>query len=259
MLAVLIASVISNADVLPAAPLEEYPPSVPASFHPSEQTDLAAPRSGTNLLAICASRMPNEPICMTGTIIMRRVYGVEIKKFKYAVAIHWGAASPRAVYEIFDMNDTLLETVVAVRSPEGVLTLTRFLGTAKKPAESPAVNETVRGTDITWLDITLDFIWWRNPVITGEGKIKGRLCDILEVEPAEPLERCKKVRLWIDRDQKLVMQAIQIDETGRDVRRMWIRAIQKINQRWVLKITEVETIGKAHRTRLNVDDVKTLD
>jgi len=196
---------------------------------------------------------------MTGTLTMRRVYGVEIKRFKYAVAIHWGALRPRAVYEIFDTSDTLLETVVAVRDAEGALTLTRFLGAEKTPAAPPAINETVRGTDITWLDITLDFVWWRNPVITGEGKVKGRLCDILEVEPAEPLERCKKVRLWIDREQKLVMQAIQIDENDRDVRRMWIRAIQKINQRWVLKDIEVETLGKGHRTRLNVDDVKTLD
>lgn len=203
--------------------------------------------------------MPIEPICMTGTLTMRRVYGVEIKKFKYAVAIHWGAVKPRAVYEIFDLDDTLLETVVAIRNPDEALTLTRFLGSDKTPAEPPAINETVRGTDITWLDITLDFVWWRNPVIVGEGKVKGRLCDILEVEPTEPLERCEKVRLWIDRDQKLVMQAVQIDANGQEVRRMWIRAIQKINQRWVLKDIEVETLGKGHRTRLNVDDVKTLN
>lgn len=250
LFSILIASAVSYADVLPAPPLEEY--------SPAEQHDPTA-LVGANILAISASRLPTEPLSMTGTLTMRRAYGVEIKKFKYAVAIHWGAQKPRAVYEIFDINDTLLETVVAVRTPEGALTLTRFLGAEKTPADPPAINETVRGTDITWLDITLDFVWWRNPVITGEGKVKGRLCDILEVEPAEPLERCKKVRLWIDRDQKLVMQAIQIDENDRDVRRMWIRAIQKINERWVLKDIEVETRGKGHRTRLNVDDVKTLD
>lgn len=216
----------------------------------------AEPISGAWLLAECASRMPLEPLSMTGTLTMRKVYGVELRKYNYVVAIHWGAAEPRATYEILTTNNERLETVVAVRKPEGALELSRFEGKDRRPTEAPAINATVRGTDITWLDITLDFVWWQNPILSGTGKVKGRLCDILEVEPAAPMENCAKVRLWIDREQKLVMQAAQVDEKGREVRKMWVRAVQKIDTRWVLKDIEVETLGSGHRTRLHVEDVQ---
>ncbi len=228
-------------------------------FDSPAATTETEPISGAWLLAECASRMPLEPLSMTGTLTMRKVYGVELKKFNYVVAIHWGAEEPRATYEILTTNNERLETIVAVRKPGEPLELARFEGANRKAAEAPALNATVRGTDITWLDITLDFVWWHNPILAGTGKIKGRPCDILEVEPASPMENCAKVRLWIDREQKLVMQAAQVDEKGREVRKMWVRAVQKIDKRWVLKDIEVETLGSGHRTRLHVDNVQSAE
>ena len=225
---------------------------------PATSTE-AEPISGECLLAECASRMPLEPLSMTGTLTMRKVYGVELKKFNFVVSIHWGAEKPRATYEILSTDGELLETVIATRKPDGPLELARFVGKDKVLAEAPALNSTVLGTDITWLDITLDFVWWTHPVLSGSGKVKGRLCDILEVEPASPMPKCAKARLWVDREQKMVMQAAQVDENGREVRKMWVRAVQKINKRWVLKDIEVETLGTGHRTRLHVEDVQSAD
>ncbi len=225
---------------------------------PSELSEVA-PISGEWLLTECASRMPLEPLSMTGTLTMRKVYGVELKKYNFVVSIHWGAAEPRATYEILSTDGELLETVIATRKPDGPLQLARFEGKDKVPAEAPALNSTVLGTDITWLDITLDFVWWKNPILSGSGKVKGRFCDILEVEPASPLPQCAKARLWVDREQKMVMQAAQVDEKGREVRKMWVRAVQKIEKRWVLKDIEVETLGTGHRTRLHIDDVQSAD
>ncbi len=118
-------------------------------FDSPATTTETTPISGAWLLAECASRMPLEPLSMTGTLTMRKVYGVELRKYNYVVAIHWGAEEPRATYEILTTNNERLETVVAVRKATGPLELSRFEGLDRKPVDAPAINATVRGTDIT--------------------------------------------------------------------------------------------------------------
>jgi hypothetical protein len=252
--------------VIPAQPLEDIayvvqppartPGAAASLFDKSADPKVEAPASGQALLDACAARMPTEPLYMNGTLTMRKAYGVEIKKYGFAVTIRWGATPPAAKYDVYNLGGGLVEAIEVERQPAAGLAIRRFTGPERARAEAPALNERILGTDITWLDVTLDYLWWRNPVLAGTDKVKGRLCDILEVEPPAPLPGCAKARLWIDREQQVLMQASQIDEKGREGRKMWVRAVQKIDHRWVLKDLEVETLGSGHRTRLHVDEVK---
>lgn len=257
---------VAQDGVIPAQPLEdvawvvEPPARTPAAaeslFDKPAEPMAEAPASGRALLDACAARMPLEPLFMNGTLTMRKAYGVQIKKYGFAVTIQWGANPPAAKYDVYNLGGGLVEAIEVERQPTSGLVVRRFTGAERAKAEAPALNERVLGTDITWLDVTLDYLWWRNPVLAGTDKVKGRLCDILEVEPPAPLPGCAKARLWIDREQQVLMQASQIDEKGREVRKMWVRAVQKIDHRWVLKDLEVETLGSGHRTRLHIDEVK---
>lgn len=247
------ADFITNTLVAPPPVEERY--AAETFLNTPSDGSIAAPLSGQQLLQDCASRMPLDPLKMTGRLTMRKAYGIELKQYNFAVSVFWGSVPPQANYEIFTLENVVVETINAVRNTNGVLVLSRVVGPEKTAAESPALNTPVLGTDITWLDITMDFVWWKNPVLVGTGKIKGRLCDILEVEPPSAMPGCAKARLWIDREQKMLMQAAQVDMQGHEVRKMWVRAIQKIKNRWVLRDVEVETIGSGHRTRLHIDDV----
>lgn len=244
-------------DVLPAQPLEDVAPAAADSLfaHPADPKT-EAPASGRALLEACAARLPMEPLFMNGTLTMRKAYGVELKKYGFAVTIRWGDMPPTAKYDVYNLGGGLVEAIEVERHPAGELSLRRFTGPARAKAEATALNARVLGTDITWLDVTLDYLWWTQPVLAGTDKVKGRLCDILEVVPPAPLPGCAKARLWIDREQQVLMQASQIDEKGRESRKMWVRAIQKVDHRWVLKDLEVETLGSGHRTRLHIDEVK---
>lgn len=257
---------VAQDGVIPAQPLEdiayvvEPPARTPAAaeslFDKSADPKVEAPTSGRALLDACAARMPTEPLYMNGTLTMRKAYGVELKKYGFSVTIQWGATPPAAHYDVYNLGGGLVEAIQVVRTAATGLVIQRFTGPERAKAEAPALNERVLGTDITWLDVTLDYLWWSNPVLAGTDKVKGRLCDILEVEPPTPLPGCAKARLWIDREQQVLMQASQIDEKDREVRKMWVRAVQKVEGRWVLKDLEVETLGSGHRTRLHVDEVK---
>ncbi|MBQ3809244.1 MAG: outer membrane lipoprotein-sorting protein, partial [Kiritimatiellae bacterium] len=162
--------------------------------------------------------------------------------------------TPTAYRRADEKGATLLAARTS-RDPARGLVVERTDGGA--PPASPA--EPILGTDVTWLDVGIDFVNWRNPALAGEDRLKGRVCDLLDVEPAAPTPGCAKARLWVDRAQKVVMQAAQVDENGREVRKLWVRAVQKVDDHWIFKDLEVETAGTGHRTRLHFDNVSFPD
>ena len=216
------------------------------------------PISGEALIAEGLDRLPLEPLVMTGRIIMRGPKGIISKQFRFDVFVEWGAEPPIAVYKIFDMKGNLLETVTAKAGNALSLTppsLTRVLP-GSDAESSPPWNERVQDTDVTWLDVTLGFLWWQNPTLVGKTeKVKGRLCDIVDLFPPIPVPNCAKARVWLDREVKLLMQAEEISPAGKTNRKLWVRAVKKIRDRWMVRDLEVETHGTKQRTRLHIEDV----
>ena len=207
------------------------------------------------LLYACIDSLPSESYVFTGDIVMRKAYGVELKRLKFKSTISWDPLAPSAEYEIYSDKNVLLETLRAERRGT-VQTLTRTVGADRKPAPAPKLNEPIQGTDVTWLDAMMDFVWWENPVSFGSARIKGRNSEILKVFPSEPIPGCAAVYVWIDTEQLSVLQATQEDGNGKVTRKMWVDSVQKIDDQWVVKDIEVETGGTGRRTKIHVDDVK---
>lgn len=241
------------AEPAPAPALVDEPPAA-LSLLDGPVGESAAPSSGAELLAECVARMPAERVRLAGHLNMRKAYGVTLREFDFDVEARLGDDPPTFRYDLRDAAGSNLLSAAAVRDPERGLVLSRPDG---GPAPAPA--DAVLGTDLSWFDVGVDFVWWRDPVLAGTDRLKGRTCDLLEVTPPEPTPECAKARLWVDRSQKVVMQAVQLDDAGRERRRLWIRATQKVEGRWVFKDLEVETAGTGHRTRLHFDDVSFPD
>ena len=216
-----------------------------------------APTSGSALIAEGLSRLPRAPFTMSGTITMRRPRGLGESSFGYSVRIDWGAETPTAVYSILDPEtDALLETVTALYTAhDAPPVLSRTTGPDKAPADAPQWNDRIQKTDVTWLDVSMAFLWWRDPALAGTQTVKGRLCDIVDLYPPTPVPGCAKMRVWMDRDVKLMLRAEEFDPDGKSNRRLWVRAVKKFDDRWMVRDIEVETAGTRMRTRVHVDDV----
>ena len=228
---------------------------VPAPSFQSPVPSPQSPISAAELLAECIARFPSEPFAMSGDILTRKMYGVEIQTRKFKSVIYWDAQWFAAQYEIFMKDGTPLETVRAARKGSDATVLQRFEGKAKTPAPAPALNDAIAGSDVTWLDISMDFVWWTNPVFDSkkEDKVKDRNCYVVKVTPPSPIPGCAAVKLWIDKEQYAVLQAVQLDEKGNEARKMWVRSVQKIDDRWLVKDIEVETPGSGRRTKIHVE------
>lgn len=194
---------------------------------PSDAPDaLPADASAQTLVESCRSMVPQD-VDITGRIILRNRRG--IVQSEYA-------------YELKRKNG---ETSLSVRGDDG----------AEIPFERKG---RLLGTDVTWSDLTLDYLWWDDFRYDDEREgetVHGQLCSVILMKKREDaaeggVERV--VRVWVDRKTGAMMQAEEL-ANGRAIRRLWGTRIKKFGERWAPNVLEVETVGSGHRTKITVE------
>ncbi len=136
-------------------------------------------------------------------------------------------------------------------------------GTAKR-VSAARFDDKVRGSDISYEDLALKFLYWPKATIEGEQIMILRKCWIIRVEPpAKNVSQYSKAMLWIDKETGALMQAEAYGPDGRIARRFKVISPQKIDGTWLLKQMRIEGMeatrtGPADRapTYLEVDGVE---
>ena len=111
----------------------------------------------------------------------------------------------------------------------------------------------ILGTDVTWSDLTLDYLWWDDVSFDAEREgetVHGQVCTVIVMKKGE-----RQVRVWVDRKTGALMQAEEIKD-GKAVRRLWGTRREKCGERWMANVMEVETVGSGHRTKITVEELK---
>ena len=111
----------------------------------------------------------------------------------------------------------------------------------------------ILGTDVTWSDLTLDYLWWEDVSFDAEREgetVHGQVCTVIVMKKGD-----RQVRVWVDRKTGALMQAEEMKD-GKAVRRLWGTRLKKFGERWMANVMEVETIGSGHRTKITVEELK---
>jgi hypothetical protein len=128
-------------------------------------------------------------------------------------------------------------------------------GNAKKIAQ---FNEKVRGTDISYEDLALKFLYWSRAEVLGRENVRTRDCWKLRLRaPSKKSSQYSNVLLWIDRNSGALMRMEGYDWDGKLAKKFEVVSAQKIDNRWFLKQMRIETLqpGTKHvqsRTYLEI-------
>ena len=122
-----------------------------------------------------------------------------------------------------------------------------------QPSQPVSPSTSILGTDVTWSDLTLDYLWWDEFSFDAEREgetVHGQTCAVVVMKKGG-----RTVRVWIDRKTGAMMQAEEFDGE-KAVRRLWGTRIKKFGERWMANVLEVETVGSGHRTKITVETLK---
>ncbi len=186
---------------------------------PAEPPAVAAEPTAEELIASCRTMMPQD-VKVKGRILLRNRRGIVQKEYDYTLTRQAGVTS-----------------LLIDQQPY-------------QPAEASAAP--ILGTDVTWSDLTLDYLWWQQVSFDEEKEsetVHGQVCSVLQLQNGTRL-----VRVWVDRKTGAMMQAEEWTD-GKVVRRLWGTRIKKFGDRWAPNVLEVETIGSGHRTKITVEEL----
>jgi hypothetical protein len=120
------------------------------------------------------------------------------------------------------------------------------------------LTEPVRGTDITYEDLSLRFIYWRNAKFEGEQRVRTITCSIVLVQTDNRSSEYGTVRLWIAKDRGALIKAEGYNWQGKPVKRFEVISGQQIEGKTIFKQIRIEKLdpqtGKVlSRTYLELD------
>jgi hypothetical protein len=103
----------------------------------------------------------------------------------------------------------------------------------------------VRGTGVTYEDLSLKFLYWPNAQVTGENSIRTRNCWKLELKAPNRQSQYSNIWLWVDKSGGALMRMDGYDWSAKLVKRFEVISAQKIDDRWFLKQMRIEEFDPA--------------
>ena len=101
-------------------------------------------------------------------------------------------------------------------------------------------DQKIRGTALTYEDLSLKFLYWPDARVTGENSIRTRNCWKLELKAPTRQSQYSNVWLWVDKSGGALMRIEGFDWQGQLAKRFEVISAQKIEGRWFLKQMRVE-------------------
>ena len=191
-----------------------------------------------DILSHCRAMLPTEPLRMEGEIILRNRKGIPSGDYDYTLYANRTTTPAKLSFEFRDHGTTNILEQLEILRP------------------GPVPDGRVLKTDVTWLDLSLDFLWWPKAEYEAEREgetVHGQKCDVVLISNGE-----KQVRAWCDKKTGCLMQAEELKD-GKPRRRLWGTRIKKFDGRWFPNVLEVETLGSGHRTKIIVEKLKVGD
>lgn len=206
------------------------------------------------LLDTVTASLPAVPVVVRAHIQSRNTGGKVERTFGAEMRLDWHGRPPSARYTIRDAFGDALEGL-DILWRGGARELRYFKGDPPVSAKLGDVYAPIQGTDIGWTDLSLSYLWWRGGRTVGAEKIKGRYCYIVDLRaPDAEAGEYAGVRLWIDPQIRIMLQAAAYDAQGQLVKMLEVKSFKKIRGVWIIQDLDVQSFPVRHKTTLRVKE-----
>lgn len=104
------------------------------------------------------------------------------------------------------------------------------------------LGQPIEGTDLSYEDLAMRFLYWPKGMVEGEDKIKGQDCWQLRLVNPTGKGRYAQVRVWVHKKSQALMKVVGYDAKGRPLKRFQVTDIMKVGDTYTLKRMRVDTV-----------------
>ncbi len=214
------------------------------------------PPTATELLERVRSTFPDAVWVVRGELLVRDARGEPVRTLGLELHLDLRGQPPSARARIADAFGAPLAAVIATLGPEGSVTLHEVPPDNGPSCALPPDAEAL-DTGLRWSDFFFDFLWWTRGRVLGLEMKRARECWVADLS-APAGARYASVRIWVDAREHLLLQAEGRDAAGRVVRRLSVKSVAKINDRWVVEDIDLESPPRPERVTLRVRETRAL-
>ena len=109
------------------------------------------------------------------------------------------------------------------------------------PFPSKKIGAPILGSDVTYEDLSLRFLYWKNATIVGEEKIKTQDCYKLRLVNPGGDGRYSIVYIWVHKKYGALMQVAGYDTKGNILKRFHITKLMTVDKVQTIEKMNVET------------------
>ena len=192
-----------------------------------------------DILAYVRTRLPSDPLTLSGTLKVRTKQGFTQASLPVEMQLDWGATTPTAAYRI---GDQTLDITWNQELPSYAFS---------NPDHSP--TDPIQETGLTWADLSFSVLWWPGSQLIDEEKKINRECYVVDVPVPDSVN---SMRLWIEKKMGMLLEAKTLNAQKKEIRRMRIKSIKKMDGMWVAKDLEIADKTTGNKTTLQITDLQ---
>lgn len=209
---------------------------------------------------------PRDRLTIHGRVGTAEQRGQREKLFPYTLNLDWSGSVPIAhccLYALEGAGEGPLQEAELTRAG-GAPKLTLITSDGQR-VEQARLNTPIAESDLTWMDLAFDYLWWQDLRALSEAecsereiprRVSGRSTAVIEARPPAPISGLSAVRLWVDEATGNLLQTAQLNEAGAVARLMYVQKIGREEGRWVPREFRVKRTGSSRITRLLVRTIE---
>ena len=252
-----LASPLASVLLAAATPTFAEPSPVPVASNlpPSTLAPASAPRlpPAAELMQGLMKRLPSKSILLTGDLITTSTNADDKAKVGVGILLCYPTLAQYTIMDAFGRDREQL----TVHRNGGPATLEYLTGSPLVKAVAPGLETLIGGTALTWMDLTLSFLWWPDSKTIGITQVLEQPCYVVDAHaPAGTPAPYASVRMWVNVKASMMMQAEGYNALGDPVRRISVKSFKKINDEWMIKDLEIRELKTDRTTILRVRDAQ---
>jgi hypothetical protein len=201
-------------------------------------------------------RLPAQSILLTGDLLTTAPDVSGTTRLGAGILLCYPTLAQYTIMDAFGRDREQL----TVRRNEGGTTLGYQAGNPLADQPAPALGTPLAGTALTWMDLTLSFLWWPDGKTIGITEVLEQPCYVVDAHaPAGQTTPYASVRMWVDTRAAMMLQAEGYDALGDPLRRISVKSFKKINGEWMIKDLEIRDLKTERRTILRIREAEAVD
>ncbi len=200
------------------------------------------------------AQFPKRPLEMEGSLLIKNRKGFIAQSYHFNAIVNVNTSTPTAKYSFFIPESKSFLTLETALHPDGSSKTIFKKGLPPKVFEAPPLDSPILGSDITWENLSLQFLKWTNTVYVGSDTVLGLNCSIIKLYPTAYIDT-DHYKIWVAQRNHALMRFEEYDADNKLKRTIWIKSLKKIDDGFTVKDLEAESFPVIHRTKIKINSI----